>query len=225
MTFPARSAIRRDRRRRGWRGALFALLCLGTWALCAAPALAFVYGNPTPNIAENETGAGVSLTDDRITGFLDFGVSPKGVAQGSVALIEIGRADGVEVGAGYRHRIDETLDLKDQSISFGVIAFAHYGDAKDGDTEITYLQLDVGFGGSLPVTDQLVVFGAPVFRRLSVEVSNAGRGGGRNSDSDLGLYAGLEYWLSSTLVFGGELHFGFGDEFDEDFGIFAEFKF
>ncbi|MEE8555961.1 MAG: hypothetical protein V3T00_08860 [bacterium] len=194
-------------------------------AVMPAQLRAAVFGNPVPNIAEGEQAVGVSFTDDRLTGFYDRGVSPQGVAQLLVGLVEVGQADGVEIGAGYRHRLDEPVELKDEVFRFGILAFARYGEAEEGDVEISYLQLDIGLGGVWSPVEKVFVFGGPVFRRVSVEVDTPGKGGGRETDSDLGLYAGGEYWMSPTMVIGGELHFGLKDIFDEDLGIYAELKF
>ncbi len=214
-------------------GTAFALAAIGPivalsvalTAVLPAQLRAAVFGNPVPNIAEGEQAVGVSFTDDRLTGFYDRGVSPQGVAQLLVGLVEVGRADGVEIGAGYRHRLDEPIQLKDEVFRFGLLAFARYGEAEEGDVEISYLQLDIGLGGVWSPVEKAFVFGGPVFRRVSVEVDTPGKGGGRETDSDLGLYAGGEYWMSPTMVIGGELHFGLKDIFDEDLGIYAELKF
>ncbi len=214
-------------------GAAFALAAIGPivalsvalTAVLPAQLRAAVFGNPVPNIAEGEQAVGVSFTDDRLTGFYDKGVSPQGVAQLLVALVEVGQADGVEIGVGYRHRLDEPIELKDEVFRFGILGFARYGQAEEGDVEISYLQLDIGLGGVWSPAEKVFVFGGPVFRRVSVEVDTPGKGGGRETDSDLGLYAGGEYWMSPTIVVGAELHFGLKDIFDEDLGIYAELKF
>ncbi|MCZ6748333.1 MAG: hypothetical protein O7D96_03495 [SAR324 cluster bacterium] len=214
-------------------GAAFALAAIGLAVVLAAALTAVmpaelraaVFGNPVPNIAEGEQAVGVSFTDDRLTGFYDRGVSPQGVAQLLVGLVQVGRADGVEIGVGYRHRLDEPIELKDEVFRFGILGFARYGEAEEGNVEISYLQLDIGLGGVWSPVEKVFVFGGPIFRRVSAKVSNQGRGGGGETDTDLGLYAGGEYWMSPTMVIGGELHFGLKDIFDEDLGIYAELKF
>ena len=205
--------------------AMAVALAAALTALLPAQLHAAIFGNPVPNVAEGEQAVGVSFTDDRLTGFYDRGVSPQGVAQLLVGLVEVGRADGVEIGAGYRHRLDEPIELKDEVFRFGFLGFARYGEAEEGGAEISYLQLDIGLGGVWSPVEKVFVFGGPVFRRVSVEVDTPGQGGGRETDSDLGLYAGGEYWMSPTIVVGGELHFGLKDIFDEDLGIYVALKF
>ena len=205
--------------------ALSMVLAAALTAVMPAELRAAVFGNPVPNIAEGEQAVGVSFTDDRLTGFYDRGVSPQGVVQLLVGLVQVGRADGVEIGAGYRHRLDEPIELKDEEFRFGILGFARYGDAEEGNVEISYLQLDIGLGGVWSPVEKVFVFGGPIFRRVSAKVSNQGQGGGGETDTDLGLYAGGEYWMSPTMVIGGELHFGLKDIFDEDLGIYAELKF
>lgn len=188
-------------------------------------ALALVYGNPVPRVLEGETAVGASFTDDRATGFADIGVGPDGVAQGSIALVDLGAVDGVEVGGAYKHRLSKRETIREEGFGFGLLAFARYGEVDGDNVEVTYLELDVGAGITFVPRPELEVFGGPIYRRLQVDTETPGRGDGRQTDTDLGIFVGAEYWVQPQAAIGIEFKVEFDEVFDEDVGAYILYKF
>jgi hypothetical protein len=202
-------------------GALVALIVLG-WLLERANADAAVFGNPVPLIHEGERAAGISLGDDGITIFGDFGVGKDGVARAMVGTVERGRSDGLQIGGAYTQRLETKAQLDTLDIHFGVFTGARYGELDGGGGDASFVLVDVGGGATISPVAKLYCFGGPVLRWLHVN-SDGGKGkGGDGSDTSLGLFIGAEYWLQPQLAAGAEMHGGIKDE---SLSIYVGYKF
>ena len=211
---------------RHWADGWYLALCaFGMIALASAPrgAWAAVYGNPSPQIHEKEQAVGVALGEDGITFFGDFGIGKEGVLRVLGGTVERGRADGVQVGAGYRHRLDINARLGDLDVALGAFGETRYGTLDAGGADASFFLIDLGAGGTISPVAKLYVFAGPVFRWIHVDVDSGQKGGsGSDTDTDLGLFLGAEYWIKPVLAGGVELHGGLKDE---SISVYLEYKF
>ena len=196
---------------------VFAVPALVLFVLAApGAALATTYGNPAPQFNKGDLGPGISLSDDRETLFLDWGVSDPGTLRFLLGVVDLGGDDGTEFGIGYRHKFSENVDVGDASLQLGALGMFRMGEA-DNNSDVEFNQLDLGFGGAFSPVENVNAYGIAIYRRTEVENRN-----NSVSDTDVGVVLGAELWISDGLVVGGELHLAIDDD---DFGFFAQFKF
>ncbi len=198
---------------------LFVLFTL----VVAAQGLAATFGNPVPDFEKGQMGIGLGLSDSRATFFVDYGLTDPGTLRLLAGTLEVGRADGTEFGAGYRHRLDETFEVAEQTVRLGGFGHLRIGQVEAGGSDAGFNQVDVGFGGSIEPVENLRPYGAVVYQRVDVDVDTNGKGkGGGGTDTDLGAVIGAEFLPSPEFLIGIELHLGFDED---DIAIFGEIKF
>lgn len=199
-----------------WMAAGCAALLLAAWG--AGRARAVAYRDPVPQLDAQEMAAGVGLDEDRQTAFLEYGVSDRGQLHVLLGTLDFGRADGVEVGAGYRHGLESEVKVGREPVRLAVLGIARYGQVEAGGEDFGFTQIDLAFGGDSPVQDTLRLYGLAVFRRVDAS-EDIDRGD--SSESDVGLVAGAELDPAEALLLGAELHGGL----EETVALYVEYRF
>lgn len=191
---------------------------------------ALLIGNPAPDFAQGDFGAGAAFSDDRLTLFLDFGITDDGTLQGQVSDLDFdGGAEGTELGIGYRHKLPGTIDLGDVPLRLGILGSYRFAEIESGvGVDFDYSLIQVGVGGSITPVEKLNAFAAAIYERFETEVVVRnpffpGQTTRRTvTDTNVGLSVGAEYWIAESFVAGLEIHPGLEDD---DITIFGEFKF
>ena len=197
----------------------------GVVLLWTGSAHAIYLGNPAPDFKSGDVAIGLALSDLRETLFLDWGISDAGTLQFLYGNADLSLgADGTEFGAGYRHKIGEGFDIADKPVRLGVLAFLRIGEIEIlNNVELDYNLIHIGFGGAYTPLENLNIYAAAVYERTDFEtVFPQPLGTVSVTDSDIGLLAGAEFWISQSILVGLELHPGLDDD---DFVIFGEFRF
>ncbi|MCH9044965.1 MAG: hypothetical protein IIA40_02535 [SAR324 cluster bacterium] len=192
----------------------------GVVLLWTGSAHAIYLGNPAPDFVSGDVAIGLALSDLRETLFLDWGISDAGTLQFLYGNADLSLgADGTEFGAGYRHKIGEGFDIADKPVRLGILAMARIGEIEILNAEFDYTLIDIAFGGAYTPLENLNVYAAVVFERIDQEQAG---GKGSLTDSDIGLLAGAEFWISQSILAGLELHPALEND---DIVIFGEFRF
>ena len=193
-----------------------AIIAIGIGALGLGTARATTYGNPAPDIKEGDLAPGIALSDDREELFLDWGLSDAGTLRVILAEVDLGGDDGTELGIGYRHKSSKRANVGDAELRLGGLVIYRLGEA-DNTAGVEYSQLDLGFGGTTTLADNLDVFGIAIYRRIETDTPQKSV-----SDSDVGVVVGAEFKLGEGILVGGEFHIGLEND---DFGFYAQLKF
>ncbi len=193
----------------------------GVVLLWTGSAHALYLGNPAPDFVSGDVAIGLALSDLRETLFLDWGISDAGTLQFLYGNADLTLGvEGTEFGAGYRHKIGEAFDIADKPVRLGVLAFLRIGEVEIlNNVELDYTLIHIGVGGAYTPLENLNVYAAAVFERIDQEQEG---GKGSLTDSDIGLLAGAEFWISPSFLAGLELHPALEND---DIVIFAEFRF
>lgn len=189
-------------------------LLLATVSIAHATA----FRNPVTSLRQGNLGAGFSISDHRQTIHGEYGISDAGTVELLVGNVDIYKSeDALEFGLGYRHDLGPAFDIDGKPVRLAPLARVQYGSGDVGAVTLDFVQVDVGFGGSLAVTPQANVFAGPLLRHVSVEVA-----GFSDSDTDVGVLLGGEFWAVPQWVVGAELHVGLDED---DFGLYTTLKF
>lgn len=195
----------------------------GVVVLWAGSAHAIYLGNPAPDFMSGDVAIGLALSDLRETIFLDWGISDVGTLQFLYGNADLSLgADGTEFGAAYRHKIGEAFDIADKPVRLGVLAMARIGEVEILNDEFDFNLIDIAFGGAYTPLENLNVYAAAVYERSDAEQEVKKFGKVRVTDSDIGVLAGAEFWISQSFLVGLELHPGLTDD---DIAVFGEFRF
>jgi hypothetical protein len=183
-----------------------ALLLAVAWA---TPAMATLYRNPIQDVRSGQMQAGFGLSRDLLSLFFDLGLGESGTLDLEVGNIDLpGGNSGTQVGVGYRHEIG-----RKPSVGSKTVRLAPFGLLNIGTGDADYTQLDLGFGGSLPIEQQFAAFGGAVFRYFDTPVG---------SDTRLGVILGGEFKPVENWLVGLELHLGFEKD---TFGLYTALRF
>jgi len=205
-----------------WMGGIISITAM---LLFTSPAHAIILGNPAPNFKAGDIGVGVALDDIRETLFLDIGISEPGTLQVLVGNFEVNQVEGSEFGVGYRHDTGASFNLFEQDFKMGGLASFRRGTIEIEGTseEFAFSQLYIGFGAAITPVDNLNVYAAGIYERLSGEATNPVTGKKIDTtESGIGLLLGAEYWLGENIVGGLEMHPGLEDD---EIAIFGQYKF
>ena len=204
--------------------------------LIAAPALAVNYKNPAHDYEDGQFSVGANIesfsrtVEDNDGNEADFDIAVVGVGLGfglggegllnlnfNVVSIEPEGGDtgtGAEVSAQYRHNLDPDAEFEADAKPFqrfrtGLVFSARLGSAEDSSGNgVDYYQFDGGFGGSTPLADRTLLYAGGVVSLLggelyfdetddTVEIFGT---------TPVGLFGGIEFKPSETLILGAELH-------------------
>lgn len=197
-----------------------ALLAAMAWS---GLALAQVHGNPVPSLDEGRLGFGLTVSqynrdlqlehggtksaDFRRTTFqLDYAPAKESMVQGFIGFAQSkpeksDTFNGQEIGVGFRQTVDVTIPAGDEGIKTALLGTLRYGDLNDGES-FNYFQLDIGYGGSYPVTAELAAYAGLLYSEIWGEVGSTTV----NSADNLGLFGGVDFGLSANLHLSAELH-------------------
>lgn len=195
----------------------------GVVLLWTGSAHAIYLGNPAPDFMSGDVAIGLALSDLRETIFLDWGISDAGTLQFLYGNADLSLgADGTEFGAAYRHKIGEAFDIADKPVRLGILAMARIGEIEILNAEFDYTLIDIAFGGAYTPLENLNVYAAVVYERSETDIVVPPFGKVSVTDTDIGLLAGAEFWISQSFLVGLELHPGLTDD---DIAVFGEFRF
>lgn len=228
------------------RMAIAALCALGLAATYAGTAGAMVYKNPGQMFKQGDTAAGViiesttrKITSDFIPGetvdlkystlmgSFGFGIGSAGIIEihvgqltGKFDIPDFESASGVVFGGALRYN----LAGGGSGLQHGLLIAYHSGSTSKGDVDTDVTQADVGYGVAFPIGKNAAVYAGGVFSSGNGTVTVSGPGGGSidfESDSNAGVFGGVEFEAGGSLVLGVELHAAH----DSAFGFYLDGKF
>lgn len=173
--------------------------------LAAMPAQALYIGNPVHGYESGDVAGGLAFSDERVTVFVDYGLSEDGVLEVFLGSIDFGfGVSGSEYGVGYRHRIPKGFDLGEYPVKLGIVALFRIGTVDVFGTDYTYNILNIAFAGAISPVENLNLYAGPLYHRFSDDAA---------ADSKTAALIGAEYWIGEGFNAGLEKHLGLeGDE-------------
>ena len=173
---------------------LFAVLMMGVMAHTAH---ALTSGNPISEQGAGDLGAGLSLSDDAVLIFGDYGVAENSTVRGFIGSLDLDGAKGTVYGAGYRHGLGIDFDLGGNKVETGALGYYTNGTLEVSGYEFSYSQIDLGAGATMEVAENMRPYLILAWRQVSVDST---------SDSEVGFALGLDYGIDDNLKAGLEYH-------------------
>jgi hypothetical protein len=212
------------------------LVLLAAGILWSATAQAVFYGSPVPDLKEGELAVGVAASDfsrkirvdragtgsedySRETVLADYGLSGDGMLRVELSTVDLGALRGTELAAGYRRRFGTTSRVGDEGMPLhkGYFASVRTASLSEGGSDADFIQIDLGAGAALVVSEAVSLYAGGVFSRLDGTIANSDFEG----DSSLGLFGGGQIALEEAMLVGGEIHL----LMESGFALFFRFRF